>query len=115
QIAFAFEKIQTTNQAPNVISTKTNKVTVANTTNTQSNLEAFNESSVGISARFISIKAPVVYEMGSIDNPYGSEQLHKVRLTNSFEIQATEVTQYQWYLVMKDSSELFAVPSGFNS
>ena len=80
----------------------------------------FDESVVGKAGRFVALKAsvqsPIEFEMGSpetqVDRGYG-EKLHKVRLTKSFEIQSTDVTQLQWHMVMKDTK--MATPSYFKN
>ena len=119
QIAFAFEKIQATNQAPQTVPSLIKKSRVS----AQSSLEAFNEAKAGISARFVPIQVPVQFEMGSVGNTdTNNGGLHKVKLTKPFEIQATEVTQYQWYVVMQgtqlkasDGKDIRATPSHFKS
>ncbi|MBI2069653.1 MAG: formylglycine-generating enzyme family protein [Elusimicrobia bacterium] len=63
--------------------------------------DALDESKVGFAARFVSITAGD-FRMGSPSTEAdrdNDETRHPVRLTNDFEIQATEVTQLQYYTV----------------
>jgi formylglycine-generating enzyme required for sulfatase activity len=83
-------------------------------------LVVFNEAIVGKAGHFVEMKAspqaPIDFEMGSPEtqeNRDSREVLHKVRLTKSYEIQSTDVTQLQWYMVMKDTG--IAVPSYFHN
>ncbi len=56
------------------------------------------------------------FQMGSPANEEGrdsDETQHAVRLSNTFSIQATEVTQLQWFMVMKGTNK--ATPAYFKS
>ncbi len=79
---------------------------------------AFDETRVGKAARFVTLSAsperPIEFEMGSppgMGDVFLSEYRHRVRLTQGFEVQITEATQLQWYLVMPKVSNL--TPSYF--
>lgn len=64
--------------------------------------DALDESKVGVAARFIPIKAGE-FDMGSPEDEVGREDdetLHVVKLTQDYEMQATAVTQLQYFLVM---------------
>ena len=83
-------------------------------------LSRFDEAAVGKAGHFVTIQAsaasPIDFEMGSPEGQLGhssSERLHKVRITKSYEIQSTDVTQLQWYMVMKGTG--IATPSYFKS
>lgn len=71
--------------------------------------DALDETKVGVAAKFIAIQ-PGTFVMGSPADEEGreyKENLHSVTLTRGFEMQATEVTQLQYFLVMGRN------PSGF--
>lgn len=71
--------------------------------------DALDESKVGVAAKFITIKAGT-FTMGSPPSEYGryeTEIQHKVTLTKDFQIQATEVTQLQYFLVMGKNPSQF--------
>lgn len=71
---------------------------------------ALDEAKMGVSAKFVSI-TPGEFEMGSPhDEDYRSndEKRHIVKLTKKYELQATAVTQLQYFLVMGRN------PSSFN-
>ncbi len=55
--------------------------------------------SIGIAAKFIAVE-PGIFEMGS---PSGGGTPHLVRLTRGFEMQATELTQRQYFMVMREN------------
>lgn len=60
-------------------------------------------------ASFVKL-GPGMYDMGSPSGQSGhmyNEELHKVTLTKAFEIQTTEVTQAQWFGVMKTNPSRF--------
>jgi formylglycine-generating enzyme required for sulfatase activity len=64
--------------------------------------DALDESKVGVAAKFIPIKAGE-FDMGSPYDEIGRELLetpHVVKLTKDYEMQATAVTQLQYFLVM---------------
>lgn len=66
-------------------------------------IDALDESKVGVAARFIPIKAGE-FQMGCEWEEAGCESdevpVHTVELTKDFEMQATAVTQLQYFLVM---------------
>lgn len=71
--------------------------------------DALDESKVGISARFVPINVGE-FEMSSPSDEEGrdsDEVQHTVRLTRDFEMQATEVTQLQYFLVMSRNPSQF--------
>lgn len=71
--------------------------------------DALDETKAGIAAKFIVVK-PGEIEMGSPADEAGrylDETQHTVKLTKGYEMQATEVTQLQYFLVMGRN------PSGF--
>jgi len=121
QLTLAIDKVALTAQAP------TPKQTTQLAQRTQSpkatraaTIAAFDESKVDKAAHFVRIDAPVEFDMGSPESQQGrssDERLHRVRLTKPFEIQATPVTQLQWYLVMRgvkiDGQDAAAFPSRF--
>lgn len=71
--------------------------------------DALDESKVGIAAKFISIQ-PGEFKMGSpaVEKDRDTDEAqHPVKLTKSFELQATEVTQLQYFLVMGRNPSYF--------
>ena len=63
--------------------------------------DALDETKVGIAAKFVALK-PGEFEMGSPTDEAGrrdDEIQHTVKLTKAFEMQATAVTQLQYFLV----------------
>lgn len=63
--------------------------------------DALDETKVGVAAKFVPVKAGE-FVMGSPTDEEGSydgEIQHRVKLTKGFEMQATEVTQLQYFLV----------------
>jgi formylglycine-generating enzyme required for sulfatase activity len=61
-------------------------------------LVVLDPSVAGMASKFIKIDVPAEFEMGVTGRSF------KVRLTKPFEIQATTVTQFQWYSVMNNIS-----------
>lgn len=64
--------------------------------------DALDETKVGVAAKFVAIK-PGEFEMGSPKDEAGrwnDEIQHPVELTKGYEMQATAVTQLQYFLVM---------------
>ena len=64
--------------------------------------DALDETKVGVAAKFVAIK-PSVLEIGSPKDEAGrgdDEIQHSVQLTQGYEMQATAVTQLQYFLVM---------------
>ncbi|MBI2069004.1 MAG: formylglycine-generating enzyme family protein [Elusimicrobia bacterium] len=81
----------------------------AGQTNVPNPADALNRKKVGLAARFIRIPAGE-FQMGSPANEEGrgpNETRHPVRLSADFEMQATEVTQIQYFLATGKN------PSGF--
>ncbi len=82
-------------------------------------IDVFNKAVVKKASHFVSINAsanePIEFDMGSSSGVGYNENLHRVKLTNSFEFQSTDVTQLQWYLVMKDQTQVSANPFYFQS
>lgn len=73
--------------------------------------DAMNEAKIGVSGRFVQIKAGT-FEMGSPADEsgrYTDETQHSVTLTKDFEMQATELTQLQYLLIIRRN------PSGFRA
>ncbi|MBI2071090.1 MAG: formylglycine-generating enzyme family protein [Elusimicrobia bacterium] len=71
--------------------------------------DALDETKVGVAAKFIPIPAGE-FKMGSPTDEIGrdnNETQHPVKLTKAFEIQATEVTQLQYFLVMGSTPSHF--------
>lgn len=71
--------------------------------------DALDESKVGVAAKFIPIKAGE-FDMGSPDDEDGrdaTETQHVVKLTKDYEMQATAVTQLQYFLVMSRNPSTF--------
>lgn len=71
--------------------------------------DVFDESQVGRAGRFVAI-APGEFMMGSPGSENGrfsDEDLHAVKLTKAFEMQATPVTQRQWVAVMGGNPAYF--------
>jgi formylglycine-generating enzyme required for sulfatase activity len=71
--------------------------------------DALDEAKVGISARFVPIQGGS-FIMGSPEYQSGHEAdelEHEVTLTRDFEMQLTEVTQLQYYLVMGKNPSLW--------
>ena len=71
--------------------------------------DALDESKVGIAAKFIPIE-PGKFKMGSPSDEKDrdvDETQHPVKLTKAFELQATEVTQLQYFLVMDRNPSYF--------
>ncbi len=122
QISFAFKTLKLAPPGskvtfiPDIVTKQTNQ---ASEEVTLSKNPVFDKSIVGKAGHFVKIKAtvqnPIEFEMGSPatqkDRYDYNEKLHKVRLTKAFEIQSTDVTQLQWYMVMKDTDK--ATPSNF--
>ena len=117
EIAFAFGTLKPSQikaapaNQPKILNPSTTSQTQSHQNNSNNKkLLAFDENKVQKAAHFIQITAPVIFQMGSPPNvggPYGKEDLHWVKLTHSFEMQATLVTQLQWYLVMKTTPSYF--------
>ncbi len=75
----------------------------------QAGIEAMDGKRVGLAARFITIQ-PGTFQMGSPSNEsgrYDNEIQHSVTLTRGFELQATAVTQMQYFLVMGRNPSYF--------
>ncbi len=77
-------------------------------------LDALNPEKVGLAAEFVNIPAGTFMQGSPVSEagrPTGSEvdpeTLHEVRITQSFEIQRTPVTQLQYVLIMKKNPALF--------
>lgn len=71
--------------------------------------DALNPNVVGLAAKFIAIKAGE-FDMGSPDKEIGrdpDELQHRVKLTRNFEMQATEATQLQIFLALRDNLSVF--------
>jgi len=71
--------------------------------------DALDETKVGVAAKFVSVKAGE-FEMGSPTDEEGrsnDEIQHRVKLTKGFEMQATEVTQLQYFLVTGRNPSVF--------
>ncbi|MBS1984750.1 MAG: formylglycine-generating enzyme family protein [Bdellovibrionales bacterium] len=71
--------------------------------------DAMDPAKVGLAATFVSIKAGT-FMMGSPEderNRYPDETQHQVTLTKDFEMQATPVTQLQYFLVTGDNPSFF--------
>lgn len=71
--------------------------------------DALDEAKVGVAAKFVSIK-PGEFEMGSPWDEAGREEgetQHTVTLTKGYEMQATAVTQLQYFLVMGQNPSTF--------
>ena len=79
-----------------------------------SKLALFDKGLVGVAAQFVKIE-PGAFEMAKAIYPKGSEQPVSVTLTKPFEIAATEVTQLQWYLVMKNTPSRFKTQNDCDS
>jgi formylglycine-generating enzyme len=118
KIGFAFSKIALTTEKPTLFANNQRPqlppAQPAKPVNPKNTMKVFDPSIVGDKAwRFAKIPAGQ-FEVGSLDTDpnhggYGgqsSEQLHKV-CVNAFEIQATDVTQLQWNLVMGNNPSNF--------
>ncbi len=77
-------------------------------------LDALNPEKTGLAAEFVNIPAGTFMQGSPVSEwgrPTGSqidpETLHEVRITQSFEIQRTPVTQLQYVLIMKKNPALF--------
>lgn len=71
--------------------------------------DALDETKAGVAAKFVSIK-PGEFEMGSPKDEAGrweDEIQHTVKLTKGYEMQATAVTQLQYFLVMGRNPSAF--------
>lgn len=71
--------------------------------------DALDETKVGVAAKFVPVKAGE-FEMGSPTDEEGrwnDEIQHRVKLTKGFEMQATEVTQLQYFLVTGRNPSFF--------
>ncbi len=81
-------------------------------------LKSYLRGSGDLQAYFVPIKAGI-FMMGTPEGEYGrsdDETLHEVKtLTKDFEIQATEVTQRQWFRVMGDNPSKFKPSKGTDS
>lgn len=71
--------------------------------------DALDEKKVGAAAKFVSIK-PGEFLMGSTgEAPRGNDETpHFVKLTKGFEMQTTETTQLQYFLVMGNNPATFS-------
>jgi hypothetical protein len=72
---------------------------------------SLDSGSVGpkFSAKFVKIPAGT-FQMGSPSsepNRYDNEALHSVTISHGFEMQVTDVTQLQWFLVMGNNPSYF--------
>lgn len=111
QIAFAFERIEPSTRARSTLVQASVKRTPKEIIPRGL---AFNEKLVGKASKFVSVRAPIEFQMGSLSTyrfHNADETIHATKLTRSFAIQTTQVTQLQWYLVMKGSP--LASPSYF--
>ncbi len=106
--------------AGDTVSTKARRMvglilSTLSTTDLKKALEDLGEGSVNaIGMTFKEIQGGS-FTMGSPENepnrsPYAYEKQHYVTLTQDFEIQTTEVTQYQWFQVMGDNPSKFSKP-----
>ena len=71
--------------------------------------DALDETKVGVAAKFVAIK-PSEFEMGSPKDEagrYDDEIQHPVKLTKGYEMQATAVTQLQYFMVMGRNPSTF--------
>ena len=71
--------------------------------------DALDETKVGVAAKFVAIKASE-FEMGSPKDEAGrweDEIQHPVKLTKGYEMQATAVTQLQYFMVMGRNPSTF--------
>lgn len=72
--------------------------------------DALDETKVGVAAKFVAIK-PSEFEMGSPKDEavrWGDEIQHSVKLTKGYEMQATAVTQLQYFMVMGRNPSTFS-------
>lgn len=96
----AYEVPKSEGTAPATTKPDTSKNETSNTAGVTFKSDALYESKVGLAAKFVKIKASE-FEMGSHqdDDQDTDELIHSVKLTKDFEMQATNVTQLQYFLV----------------